>query len=97
LEYYLLQDNSHEQPLISWLLSNNVLNTVVSPMRVTNNSSSLTDVINIDKIFHNSTTEILELGYPDHFAKVLNVVFEKPKVGRMRIIKKCSKKENTNI
>lgn len=66
-------------------------------MRVTNNSSSLTDVINMDKIFHNTITEILELGYSDHFAKVLNVVAEKPKVGHMRITKKCSKKENRNI
>lgn len=39
-------------------------------MRVIKNNSSLTDVMIMDKIFHNTVTEILELGYSDHFAQV---------------------------
>jgi len=39
-------------------------------MRVIKNTSSLTDVMIIDKIFHNTVMEILELGYSDHFAQV---------------------------
>lgn len=87
-EYYLLQNNSHQQALISWILPNNLLNTVVSPMRVIKDTSSLTDVMIIDKILHNTVMEILELGYSDHSAQVWNVVADKPKVGHKRIIKR---------
>lgn len=90
--YYLLQYNSHQQALISWILSNNLLNTVVSPMRIIKNTSSLTDVMITNKIFCNTIMEILEFGYSDHFVQVWNVGADKPKVGHKSIIKKCSKK-----
>jgi len=75
-------------------LSKNLLNTVV---RVIKNTSSLTDVIIIEKIFHNTRTEILELGYSDHFVQVLNVAADKPKVGHKRIIKKMFTKRKIEI
>jgi len=39
-------------------------------MRVIKDTSLLTDVMIIEKIFHNTVMEILELGYSDHSAQV---------------------------
>jgi hypothetical protein len=42
-------------------------------MRVTTNSSSLIDVMIRNKIFYHSTSKVVELGYSDHFAHVMNI------------------------
>lgn len=90
----LLQENIHQKALLSLLLSNNLLNTVLCPTRVTKNSSSLIDVMIRNKTFYHTTTDVVELGYSDHFAHVMNKVVENPKVHPEKIIRRVFSKRN---
>jgi hypothetical protein len=56
------------------LISNNLLNTVQSPTRVPTNTCSLIDVMIRNKIFYPTTTEVVKIGYSDHFAQIMNIV-----------------------
>jgi hypothetical protein len=58
---------------LSSLLSNNLLNTIACPTRVTTSSSSLLEVMIRNKIFYHTTTKVVEVGYSDHFAQVMNI------------------------
>jgi hypothetical protein len=69
----LLTDTPNQSALINLLLSNNLVNTLVYPTRVTLSSSSLIDVMITNKIFYHSDTKVMEMGYSDHFAVVMNV------------------------
>jgi hypothetical protein len=51
---------------------------VPCPTRVTTNSSSLIDVMIRNKIFYHTTTKVVELGYSDHFAQVMNIAVKCP-------------------
>jgi hypothetical protein len=59
-------------------LSNNLLNTVARPGRVATNSSSLIDVVIRNKIFYHTTGKVVELGYLDRFAQVVNIAVKCP-------------------
>jgi hypothetical protein len=56
------------------MLSNNLINTVQSPTRISSNSCSLIDVMIRNKIFYPTSTNVVEMGYSDHFALVMNIV-----------------------
>ena len=90
----LLQENINQKALLSLLLSNSLLNTVLCQTRVTKNSSSLIDVMIRKKIFYHTTTKVVELGYSDHFAQVMNVVVENPKADPEIIIRRVFLKRN---
>ena len=75
--------------LHSVLLSYNLTNTVTLPTRVTKNTSSLIDVIIINKKYNNNSTEVVNLGYSDHFVQILCSFGEK-QFDRME--KNCKKK-----
>ena len=77
---HFLQDSVQLQDLHSVLLllllllllsSYNLTNTVALPTRVTKNTSSLTDAMKINKQYNNTSTEVVNLGYSDHFAQIL--------------------------
>ena len=76
LNINLLQNNSLQKTLLNLLLSNNLLNTVQSPTRVSSNSCSLIDVMIRNKVFYPTSTNVVEMGYSDHFALVMNIVIE---------------------
>jgi hypothetical protein len=59
-------------------LSKKLLNMVTCSMRVTTNSSSQIDVMIRNKIFYHTTTKVVELGYSDHFAQVMNIAVKCP-------------------
>jgi hypothetical protein len=54
----------------SLLLLNNLLNMVACPTRVT---KSLIEAMIRNKIFYHTPAEVVELGYLDNFAQVMNV------------------------
>jgi hypothetical protein len=59
------------------LLSYNLINTVALPTRVNKNISSLIDVMIINKQCNNNSTEVVNLGYSDHFAQILCFLLNK--------------------
>jgi hypothetical protein len=69
----LLQQNIRQKALLSLLLLINLLTMVECPVRVTTNSNSLIDVIIRNKIFYHTTTRVVEVGYSDHIAQIMNI------------------------
>jgi hypothetical protein len=66
-------------------------------VRVTKNSSSLIDVMIRNNIFYNTTTKVVELGYSDHFAQVMNIAVKCPFHFRENCKKSLLKKKYRNI
>jgi hypothetical protein len=90
----LLQKNSSQKALLNLLISNNLLNKVKSPTRVTTNTCSQIDVMIRNKIFYPTTTEVVETGYSDHFAQIMNIVVNSlsslPEFTKKRVFSKRS-------
>jgi hypothetical protein len=95
----LLVDNTQQKALISILLSNNLLNTIPCPTRVTPTSSSLIDVMIRNKIFYHSSTKVVEMGFSDHFALVMNILVKRPATFSINIVKRVfsQRKHNNQI
>lgn len=83
-----LQDSAQLSALLNLLETYNLINTVTSPTRVTNNSVSLIDVMITDKLYGKYLTEVLDLGYSDHFAQILHIKVNKPTVAWKKIRKR---------
>jgi hypothetical protein len=96
-DFNLLQENIHQKALLSLLLSNNLLNMVACPMRVTTNSSSLIDVMIKNKVFYHTTTKVVELGYLNHFAQVMNIVVKCPFLHSGKTVKRVFSNRNIEI
>jgi len=62
------------QELLSLL---NLVNTVRSPTRVTKNTTSLIDIVITDKERISDTAAVIDLGYSDHKAQVLQLTVKK--------------------
>jgi hypothetical protein len=58
------------QDLHSALLSYNLTNTITLPTRVTKNTISIIAKI-INKQYNSNSTEVVNLGYSEHFAQIL--------------------------
>jgi hypothetical protein len=58
------------------MLSNNLLNVVACPARVTTDSCSLIDVVIRNKIFYHTTRKVVEQGYSGHFVQVMNIAIK---------------------
>jgi hypothetical protein len=56
-----------------------LLHNVKLPTAGTNNISSLTDVVIINSLYYDNTTEVLDLGYSDHLAQILHIKTDNPK------------------
>jgi hypothetical protein len=93
----LLHDSTHQKALLRFLLSNHLQNTVSCPTRVTTNSSSLIDVMIRNKIFCHTSTRVVELGYSDHFALVMNIVVKRPLASSEKVVKRFFLKSSTDI
>jgi hypothetical protein len=63
------------------------MNTVSCPNRVTANLSYLIDVMIRNKIFYHTSIEVVELGFSDHFALVMNIVVKRPSTFSENIVK----------
>jgi hypothetical protein len=74
-----LQDIAQFRALQNLLITYNLMNTVTSPTRVTKNSVSLIYVMITSKLQCKNSTEVLHLGYSDHFAQILHIKVNRPK------------------
>jgi hypothetical protein len=70
---------------------------VECPMRVTTNSSSLIDVIIRNKIIYHTTTRVVEVGYSDHIAQIMNIAVKCPFVHSGKTVRRAFSKEIKNI
>jgi hypothetical protein len=66
-------------------------------MRVTTNSSSLTDVMIRNMICYHTTTKVVELGYSDHFAQVMNTAVKCPFVHSRKTVRRVFLRRNIEI
>jgi hypothetical protein len=66
-----LHEGSNQKDL---LLRYNLVNTVHSPTRITKSTSTLIDVIIINKKYYMEPATVMELGTSDHQAQVLSVL-----------------------
>jgi hypothetical protein len=66
----------------------NLINTVKSPTRITNNTSSSIYVLKINKLNFENTTEVLDLGHSYHLAQILHTKVDKPKTGLLIVRKR---------
>jgi hypothetical protein len=48
-----------------------------------------------DKLYYKSLTEVIDLGYSDHFAQILHIKVKKPKTGRRKIKTRQVSSRNT--
>ena len=55
----------------------NLVNTVRSPTRVTKNTASLIDVVITDKESISDLATVIDLGYSDHKAQVMQLTVKK--------------------
>jgi hypothetical protein len=74
------EDNICQKTLQSLLLSTNSQNTVLCPTHVTSNTYSLLDVIIKNKNYYHSTTRVIEMGFSDHFAVIMNILVHSPSI-----------------
>jgi hypothetical protein len=70
---YFLHEDSNQKGLTDLLLRYNLVNTVQSPTRITKSTSTLIDVIIINKKYYMEPATVIELGFSDHQAQVLSV------------------------
>jgi hypothetical protein len=73
-----LEDSAKLQELQNLFLMYNLINIAKLPTRVMNNTSSLTDVMIINNLNSENSTEILDLGYLDHLAQILHIKVDEP-------------------
>jgi hypothetical protein len=71
-----LQENVNLNELENLLLKYNLVNTVQSPARITKNTSTLLDVIIMNKKSYVEPSIVEELGLSDHHAQVLLVLLK---------------------
>ena len=57
----------------------NLVHNVKLPTAVANNISSLIDVMIINSLYYDNTTEVLDLGYSDLWAQILHIKTDNPK------------------
>jgi hypothetical protein len=69
-----LHENGNLKDLTDLLLRYNLVNTVQSPTRITKSTSTLTDVIIINKKYYREPATVIELGLSHHQAQVLPVL-----------------------
>jgi hypothetical protein len=66
-----LHEDGNLKDLTDLLLKYNLVNTAQSPTRIPKNTSTLIDLIIINKIYFMEPATIIELGSSDHKAQVL--------------------------
>jgi hypothetical protein len=84
----LLHEGSYQKDLTGLLLRYNLVNTVQSPTRISNSTSTLIDVIIINKKDYVEPATVMELGVSDHQAQVLSVLRKTPTSINRRVLKR---------
>ena len=74
----MLHENSNQKDLVGLLQRYNLVNTVHSPTRITNSTSSLLDLMLINEMRFEGPASIYELGLSDHLAQILSVTCSIP-------------------
>jgi hypothetical protein len=68
------REDSNQKDLTDLLLRYNLVNTVQSPTRITKSTSTLIDVIIMNKKYYMEPATIIELGFSYHQVQVLSVL-----------------------
>ena len=89
-----LQQNSTLVDFQNLLVMNNLTNIVKSPTRISNQSSSLIDVMIINNTENEMFTVNQNLGYSDHLAQLLYIKTKNPIEGPISRYKKLFEEEN---
>jgi len=71
LNVNFMQQSGKLLDLQNLLLTNNLINVVKSPTRISNHSASSIDVLIVNNIKNEFFTVNLDLGYSDHLAQLL--------------------------
>jgi exonuclease III len=74
----MLHESSNQSELLGLLQRHNLVNTIQSPTKITNNSITLLDLMVINKIWYKSPASVHELGLSYHLAQILSVTSSKP-------------------
>jgi hypothetical protein len=77
------------------LLMYNLINTVTTPTRITENTKSLLDLIIIDKESYINPATVLDLGFSDHQAQISCIRVENPKLGLVKVRRRQFTEEST--
>jgi len=83
-----LHEDSNQKDLTDLLLMYNLVNTVQSPTRITKSTSTLLDVIIINRNYCMELATVIELGFSDHQAQVLPVLHKKHASVNKRVLKR---------
>ena len=83
-----LREDSNQKDLTDLLLRYNLVNTVQSPTRITKSTSTLLDVIIINKKCYMEPATVIELGFSNHQAQVLSVLRKNHASVNRRVLKR---------
>jgi hypothetical protein len=89
-----MEDSVKLQELKDLLLLYNLVNTITSPTRITKKSFTLIDTIVINKQYFECSSNVLDLGYSDHLAQIININVNRSKRGTVKIRKRQFSKES---
>jgi hypothetical protein len=90
-----LHEESNQKDLTELLLRYNLVNTVQSPTRIMKSTSTLIDVIIINKKYYVEPATVIELGFSDHQAQVLSVLHKNHASVNRRVLKRHFGDDNT--
>jgi len=89
-----LHEGNNQKDLTDLLLRYNSVNTVKSPTRTTKNTSTLIDVIIINKNHYMKPATVIELGISNHQAQVMSVLHKTHTSVNNRVLKRHFRDEN---
>jgi hypothetical protein len=89
-----LHEGNNQKDLTDLLLRYNSVNTVKSPTRTTKNTSTLIDVIIINKNHYMKPATVIELEISNHQAQVLSVLHKTHTSVNNRVLKRHFRDEN---
>lgn len=90
----ILHENSTQKDLVDLLQRYNLVNTVQSPTRKTKSTSSLIDLMIINRTMYKMPASIHELGLSDHSAQILPIMCRIPDGSTTKIWRRNFNKNN---
>jgi hypothetical protein len=83
-----IHEDSNQKDLTDFLLRYNLVNTVQSPTRIMKSTSTLIDVIIINKQYYMEPATVIESQFSDHQAQVLSVLHKNHTSVNRRVLKR---------
>jgi hypothetical protein len=74
-----------------------LVNAVTSPSKIIRNLFTLIDAIVINKQAYECLSTVLDLGYSDHLAQIININVNRSKRGPVKSRKRLFTKESTSL